>query len=105
MIPLFATCYHERFIDFKFYEKLHAQEYVRRGEVGFFNEGNLALGMKGIIGRGGIGAGHGKLLNMIRDPQMLWLRTQIPPEDVQLYEGYYGNYSQSQHLLFTKKSD
>jgi hypothetical protein len=105
MLPLFKSCYHERFIDFKFYEKLHAQEFVRRGEVGFFNENNLAIGMKGITGRGGIGAGHGRLLNMYPDPQMTWLYSQIPHEDAKLYEGYYGNYRQSQHLLFTKKSD
>ena len=105
MVPLFASCYHEKFIDFKFYEKLHAQEYVRRGEVGFFNENNLAVGIKGIIGRGGIGAGHGKLMNMLPDPHMNWLQTQIPIEDAKLYEGYYRNNGQSQHLLFTKKSD
>lgn len=105
MIPLFKSCYLERFIDFKFYEKLHAQEYVRRGEVGFFNENNLAIGIKGIAGRDGIGAGHGKLMNMLPDPHMTWLITQIPIEDAQLYEGYHRNNRQSQHLLFTKKSD
>jgi len=105
LVGLFRTVFAERFIDFKFYEKLHAQEFVRRGEVGFFNENNLAIGIKGMHGRAGIGAGHGKLMNMLPDPHMNWLRTQITIEDARLYEGYYGNNGQSQHLLFTKRSD
>jgi hypothetical protein len=96
MIPLFASCYGQRFIDFKFYEKLHAQLYVHRGEVGFFNEGNLAIGMKGMPGRAGIGAGHGKLLNMLPDQAMLFLTQQIQ-DDAKLYEGYYGNHGLPQH--------
>ena len=98
MIELFKTCYNERFIDFKFYEKLHAMEYVKRGEVGFFNESNLAIGIKGISGRAGIGAGHGRLMNMLPDPQMAYLRSQIQ-DDASLYEKYYIG-SQPQKLLF-----
>jgi hypothetical protein len=103
MIPLFRSVMKEKFIDFKFYEKLHAQEYVRRGEVGFFNEGNLAVGMKGIPGRAGIGAGHGRLLNMLPDPQMKYLLTQIPLEDAQLYERYYNGHRFAQHDILTKR--
>jgi hypothetical protein len=104
MIPLFETCYNERFIDFKFFEKLHAQEFVGRGEVGMFNENNLAIGMKGMPGRGGIGAGHGKLMNMLPDANMIWLRNQIQ-DDAKYYEGYYGYNSQSQHATYFGKSN
>jgi hypothetical protein len=96
MLPLFKSCLYDRFIDFKFYEKLHGREYVARGEVGFFNENNLALGMKGMPGRAGIGAGHGKLMNMHPDPNMIWLKQQIQ-DDAKYYDGYYGNNSKSQH--------
>ena len=92
MIPLFATCYNERFIDFKFYEKLHAESYVRKGQVGFFNENNLAIGMKGMPGRGGIGAGHGRQMNMLLDQNMNYL-TKLIQNDAQLYARYYRNNS------------
>ena len=97
MIPLFKTCYNERFIDFKFYEKLHAEGYVRRGDVGFFNEGNLAIGMKGMPGRAGIGAGHGNLMHMTPDKNMNYLTSQIN-EDAILYERYYGNRGRTQYV-------
>ena len=102
MIPLFKTCYNERFIDFKFFEKLHAQGFVGRGEVSMFNEGNLALGMKGMPGRAGIGAGHGKLMNMQPDSRMDYLISQIH-EDAKLYEGYYGDRGVTQHALFAQR--
>jgi len=102
MIPLFATCYREKFIDFKFYEKLHAQFFVHRGEVGFFNEGNLAIGMKGMPGRAGIGAGHGRLLNMHPDPQMIFLINQIQ-DDAKHYERYHGYHGLPQHDILSKK--
>lgn len=103
MIPLFKSVFNDKFIDFKFYEKLHAQEFVRRGEIGFFNEGNLAIGIKGMQGRAGIGAGHGKLLNMLPDPQLTFLKSQINIEDVQVYERYYRDHRYPQHPLLTTK--
>lgn len=103
MLSLFRSCLNEKFIDFKFYEKLHAQQYVFRGEIGFFNESNLALGMKGMPGRAGIGAGHGKLMNMFPDYRLQFLISQIN-EDAKYYEGYYGNNSVAQHDILTKRS-
>lgn len=103
MIPLFQSCYNEKFIDFKFFEKLHAQMFVHRGEVGMFNENNLAIGIKGMAGRAGIGAGHGKLMNMLPDLQMTYLISQIGIENAKIYEGYYGNRSIAQHGLFVTK--
>jgi hypothetical protein len=104
MIPLFTSCYDDRFVDFKFFEKLHAQGFVGRGEVSMFNEGNLAIGMKGMSGRPGIGAGHGRLMNMRPDPHLTFLSSQISPEDVQLYAGYNGGRGEPQHPLFAKRS-
>jgi hypothetical protein len=102
MIPLFASCYRERFIDFKFFEKLHSNMYVHRGEVGLFNESNLALGMKGMPGRAGIGAGHGRLMNMLPDPQMLFLIKQIQG-DSELYTKYYGRRDPHHDILSHKR--
>ena len=102
MIPLFKTCLHERFMDFKFYEKLHAQEFVRRGEVGLFNEDNLAVGMKGMPGRAGIGAGHTRLMNMLPDPNLVYLY-KIIGDDAQYYAGYYGNNSLHQTPLLARR--
>ena len=103
MMPLFRSCFAEKFIDFKFYEKLHAQEYVRRGEVGFFNEDNLAVGMKGIPGRAGIGAGHGRLLNMLPDPGLIYLNKILINGDSKFYEGYYLNRRSAQHPLLANR--
>jgi len=102
MIPLFRSCLNHRFIDFNFYEKLHRQLFVSRGEVGFFNESNLAIGMKGMPGRAGIGAGHTRLMNMLPDPQMSYLRSQIQ-DDAKHYEGYYGHRSFAKSDILTKK--
>lgn len=102
MLPLFKTCLNERFMDFKFYEKLHAQGYVQRGEIGFFNENNLSVGMKGMPGRAGIGAGHGRLMNMLPDPSLIYLK-QIIGDDAKYYEGYYGNRSGTQYPLLARK--
>jgi len=102
MIPLFKTCYNERFIDFKFFEKLHAQLFVNRGEVGMFNENNLAIGIKGMPGRKGIGAGHDNTMNMLPDPNLTYLISQIQ-DDAKLYERYHGNSGRSQHPLFAQR--
>lgn len=102
IIPLFKTCYNERFIDFKFFEKLHAQQFVQRGEVGLFNEGNLAIGIKGMPGRKGIGAGHNRMTGIVSDQQMTYLKSQIQ-DDAKLYERYYGDSGVAQHALFAQR--
>ena len=90
MIPLFESCFNERFIDLKFFEKLRKQEFVKRREVGLFNENNLAIGIKGMPGRFGIGEGHTFLNNMLPDPNLVYLN-QIIGDDAKHYAGYYGN--------------
>lgn len=102
ILSLFKNCLNERFMDFKFYEKLHAQGFVQRGEVSFFNENNLAVGMKGMPGRAGIGAGHGRAMNMLPDHNLIYLK-QIIGDDAKYYEGYYGNSGGTQHPLLASK--
>jgi hypothetical protein len=96
MIPLFKKCFYERFIDLKFFKELRIQGFVHRREVGLFNENNLAIGMKGIPGRLGIGEGHTFLSNMLPDPNLVYLN-QIIGDDAKYYEGYYGNMHRPQH--------
>lgn len=50
----------DKFIDAKFWK-------ITKGKKYLFAAGNLSVGIKGLPGRGGIGAGHGNLLNMHLD--------------------------------------
>lgn len=97
LLPIFRTCYGERFIDYVFYNKLYQRGY--RESCKFFREGNLAVGMKGIPGRGGIGAGHKDMGGMALDADMRWL-TNIIGEDAKQYERYYGAYGLPRKPLF-----
>ncbi|MFA5935011.1 MAG: hypothetical protein WC827_03950 [Candidatus Paceibacterota bacterium] len=58
MIPEFEKCYGEKFIDIKFFR------YAKN--INLFSQENLAIGMKGLPGRVGIGAGHRE--TMYRNP-------------------------------------
>ncbi len=102
ILPLFKTCYNERFIDFKFFQKLYTEGFVNKGEVRLFNENNLAIGIKGMPGRAGIGAGHSRYMNMLPDPNMTYLISQIQ-DDAKLYEGYYDNNPKINNPLFAKR--
>jgi hypothetical protein len=53
-----------------------------------FNDGNLAIGIKGMTGRFGIGSMHDDRLPMTPDPQMGRLQMLIG-EDYKLYEQFY----------------
>ena len=68
-----------------------------------FNDGNLAIGMKGMPGRGGIGAGHSKMRSMPEDRDMNYLKSLIGQEDAKLYERYYGNFSMLKHEKFDRR--
>ena len=83
VIPIFRKCYMERFIDAKFFQLLAGNG------VNLFPELKLAIGIKGLPGRPGIGAGHGKLMNMRTDNNMTYLTTLIGT-DAKIYERYYG---------------
>lgn len=58
MIPEFEKCYGEKFIDIKFFKNIK--------NVNLFSQENLAIGIKGLSGRSGIGIGHRE--QMYRNP-------------------------------------
>lgn len=95
-IPYFEKCYYHPFIDCVLWN-LIPNRYL------FFNN-YLSVGMKGMPGRGGIGAGHKSAFTMKADMNMIYLKTIIGEKDASEYAGYYSNSSKPQHLLFTKKS-
>ena len=82
-IPIFRECYPARFIDAHFFMLFHGVG------VNLFNEDHLSIGIKGLPGRAGIGAGHGRAMNMRQDINMNYLNNLIGP-DVNLYNSYFG---------------
>ena len=86
VVPIFRRCYMDKFIDAKFYQLLSGNG------VNLFSANNLGVGIKGIAGRPGIGAGHLRMTGMRPDPNMNFL-TSIIGEDAKLYERYYGGRS------------
>jgi hypothetical protein len=76
VIPIFESCYGDKFIDYVFFYKLVNKK--------VFNAGNLSIGIKGMDGRGGIGAGHERLKNMKTDHGLIYFKKLIG-EDVELY--------------------
>ena len=100
-IKAFRNCFHSRFIDAHFYHT------VRNHKVKLFRGRNLSIGVKGMPGRGGIGAGHGRQMAMRPDPDMNYLRSLIGT-DTRLYERFYrpiGNRPRrvQRQPLFSKK--
>jgi hypothetical protein len=67
-----------------------------------FNDGNLGVGIKGMPGRLGIGAGHSKWLAMYNDPDLNYLRSIIG-DDAQLYEGFDSGERLQQHKNFNRE--
>jgi hypothetical protein len=89
-LPIFEGCFREKFIDMIFWSRLT--------KVNLFNDGNLSIGIKGMPGRYGIGAGHTKLRNMPRDNNWQYLSFLIG-EDANLYSRYFGGGAQSSRLF------
>jgi hypothetical protein len=59
--------------------------------------------MKGMPGRGGIGAGHKLAFAMNPDPNMKYLNNLIGEEDAKEYVRYFSDYRNSQYSLFNKR--
>jgi len=93
-IPTFELAYHDKFIDAKAWQ-------LGKNKFLFF-ENFLSVGIKGMPGRGGIGAGHKLIMRMSNDLSMIFLKKHIG-NDAKLYERYYSNNSQPQHSLFVTK--
>ena len=89
-IPSLNESFSYKFIDCTLWSKI-TNKYL-------FYENDLAIGIKGMPGRAGIGAGHSRAMNMLPDPQMAYLRSKIQ-DDVNYYEKYYMG-SQPQRRLF-----
>jgi len=94
-LPIFEGCYTEKFIDMIFWSRLT--------RVNLFKDGNLSVGIKGMPGRYGIGAGHTRLRNMPRDNDWRYLIHLIGVEDAKLYIKYYGGVVQNPRPLFVKR--
>lgn len=75
-VPLFNTIYGQKFIDCKFFPLV--------GVKNLFMGGDLAIGIKGQAGRGGIGMGHNMLLSYIDDKTGAKLYELIG-EDAKIY--------------------
>ena len=94
-IPHLESSYYHRFMDCQLWEKVQNKN--------LFREGNLAIGMKGMPGRYGIGAGHAAWSSHI-DMNLNYLKSLIGEIDAELYAGYYRDRSVQQHPLFVTRS-
>jgi hypothetical protein len=91
-LSVFQNCYAHKFID--------AELWSKSTNKLLFHAGTLSVGIKGMPGRGGIGAGHGRGMAFLQDPQMIYLRNLIG-EDANEYAAYYGSGSVPQHPIPT----
>ena len=94
-IPILKSCYTHRFIDCEFWKKVSNKN--------LFNENNLAIGIKGLPGRVGIGMGHKGQLNMKEDTNLSYLKSLIG-QDYEYYERYYRDNGLQFRPLFAKRS-
>lgn len=82
-IDMFRECFPTKFIDAHFFML------AKRQGVYLFDENRLSIGIKGLPGRAGIGAGHGRAMNMRQDFSLNYL-TSLIGEDAYYYEKYFG---------------
>jgi hypothetical protein len=92
VIPILSNCLPNKFIDCVLW-KMVTNKYL-------FYENDLSVGIKGMPGRGGIGAGHGNNMNMRDDRSLNYLRMLIG-EDYKYYERFYMG-SQKQPLFIKR---
>jgi hypothetical protein len=95
-IPMFRECFPAKFIDAHFFML------ANRHGVNLFDENRLSIGIKGLPGRAGIGAGHGRAMNMKQDFNMNILSALIG-EDKNLYERFYGGAGVQRHGLLNQR--
>lgn len=94
LIPVMRNCQGHKFIDAEFWKRA-TNKYL-------FKENDLGIGIKGMPGRAGIGAGHGKLMNMHPDNDLKYLKRLIG-DDTKFYEKFYAGYSQQRYDLLNRK--
>ncbi|HUX57071.1 MAG TPA: hypothetical protein VMV77_08860 [Bacteroidales bacterium] len=83
-VPMFRECFPTKFID------AHLFMLANKQGVNLFYENHLSIGIKGLPGRAGIGAGHGRAMNMRQDFNLHVLQSLIGKDDASLYERFYG---------------
>ena len=93
-IPLFLNCLNTKFIDALFW----AKEPNRH----LFHAGTLSVGIKGMPGRGGIGAGHKKTMYFNQDQSYNYL-PQLIGADAELYKRYYRDSGKPQYDILAKR--
>lgn len=96
---------------------LDALEYMKRSHVAkfidaqfwkvcpnkyLFDAGKLSIGIKGIPGRGGIGAGHNMNYTMAKDPDMMYLKNTIG-DDAQIYSRFFNGAFAGRRDLLTNR--
>jgi glycosyltransferase involved in cell wall biosynthesis len=84
MIPLFVQSFKAKFIDCTFFSV------INESLVNLFHDGTLAVGIKGLPGRGGIGAGHSSGFMANNDTNLRFLKNLIG-EDAEKYRDYYND--------------
>jgi hypothetical protein len=94
VIPVLQDCLPHKFIDCILWAKVKNRH--------LFYERDLAVGMKGMPGRGGIGAGHSKAMNMRDDMNMNYLKMLIG-EDYRLYESFYRPVPNNRQRIFNRR--
>ena len=94
---IFESCYGHQFIDAEFWRK------IPRGRGCLFSADNLSVGIKGMPGRGGIGAGHRMAQGHPKDISFNYLRNLIGHEAAAQYEGYYTGNRVVQHDILAHK--
>jgi hypothetical protein len=95
LLPHFRNNLHHKFIDAGFWQGCPRQL--------LFFDNYLSVGIKGMPGRGGIGAGHRWFRNMSRDIEMRYLKHIIGENDAKKYAGYYRDSGSTQYDILTKK--
>lgn len=96
-LPYMIKSYDNRFIDAEFWAKMP------KDKILLFSADNLSVGIKGMPGRGGIGAGHKANKGWPTDRGLHYLTKLIGHEDTKLYAGYYLDNRLVQHDILTKK--
>jgi len=84
VIPVLSNVCRNRhiFVDMYLFKDMFK---ISRSKVNLFVDGNLAIGIKGLPGRWGIGMGHRKTSRLIPDPDFTKLKELIG-EDYKYYE-------------------
>jgi len=95
-LPIFRTAVSAQWID------AHFCSIMPKDKLNLFNDGILSVGMKGMPGRRGIGAGHTRMDRHPMDYNGNYLKSLIGEQDAKYYERYYSDNSRSQHLFVTK---